>query len=161
MILPPTGQLAGQFSLNFSVAIHRIARATTIQSSEVCIHRRSLDRLSTKTHGRDWNPWLSESTPKRPGTTLCCPPMRPLSCVRSPLRSSTAVRSMTTGLFRAKNNRGLGVSVLFAGESGTGKSMAAEVIANALKAEDLYRIDLSAVVTSTSAKRKRTCEKLV
>jgi ATPase family associated with various cellular activities (AAA) len=47
--------------------------------------------------------------------------------------------------FRQKMNRGLGVSVLFAGESGTGKTMAAEVIANELKLH-LYRIDLSAVV---------------
>ena len=48
--------------------------------------------------------------------------------------------------FRARMNRGLGVSALFAGDSGTGKTMAAEVLANALKL-DLYRIDLSAVVS--------------
>jgi SpoVK/Ycf46/Vps4 family AAA+-type ATPase len=42
-------------------------------------------------------------------------------------------------------NRGFGISALFAGESGTGKTMAAEVIANALDVA-LYRIDLSAVV---------------
>jgi hypothetical protein len=42
--------------------------------------------------------------------------------------------------------RGLGVSVLFAGPSGTGKTLAAEVLANAL-ALDLYRIDLSQVVS--------------
>ena len=47
--------------------------------------------------------------------------------------------------FRARMNRGLGISALFAGESGTGKTMAAEVLANALEL-DLYRIDLSAVV---------------
>lgn len=49
------------------------------------------------------------------------------------------------GGFRARMNRGLGVSALFAGESGAGKTMAAEVIANALDL-DLYRVDLSAVV---------------
>lgn len=48
--------------------------------------------------------------------------------------------------FRARMNRGLGVSALFAGDSGTGKTMAAEVLANALRL-DLYRIDLSAVVS--------------
>jgi ATPase family protein associated with various cellular activities (AAA)/winged helix domain-containing protein len=47
--------------------------------------------------------------------------------------------------WRQRMNRGLGVSVLFAGESGTGKTMAAEVLANGLHL-DLYRIDLSAVV---------------
>jgi SpoVK/Ycf46/Vps4 family AAA+-type ATPase len=43
------------------------------------------------------------------------------------------------------SNRGLGISALFAGESGTGKTMAAEVLANALQL-DLYRVDLSSVV---------------
>jgi ATPase family associated with various cellular activities (AAA) len=48
--------------------------------------------------------------------------------------------------FATKGTRGLGISALFAGVSGTGKTMAAEVLANALRL-DLYRIDLSAVVS--------------
>ena len=48
--------------------------------------------------------------------------------------------------FRAKMNRGLGITALFAGDSGTGKTMAAEVIANDLRL-NLYRIDLSSVVS--------------
>jgi AAA+ superfamily predicted ATPase len=43
-------------------------------------------------------------------------------------------------------NRGLGITALFAGESGTGKTMAAEVIARELGL-DLYRIDLAGVVS--------------
>jgi hypothetical protein len=48
--------------------------------------------------------------------------------------------------FAAKGARGLGISALFAGASGTGKTMAAEVLANELRL-DLYRIDLSQVVS--------------
>jgi len=48
--------------------------------------------------------------------------------------------------FGAASSRGLGISALFAGSSGTGKTMAAEVLANALRL-DLYRIDLSSVVS--------------
>ncbi|MBI9048814.1 MAG: ATP-binding protein [Anaerolineaceae bacterium] len=48
--------------------------------------------------------------------------------------------------FAAKCTRGLGISALFAGVSGTGKTMAAEVLANELQL-DLYRIDLSQVVS--------------
>jgi hypothetical protein len=48
--------------------------------------------------------------------------------------------------FAAKGRRGLGVSALFTGVSGTGKTMAAEVLARELRL-DLYRIDLSAVVS--------------
>ncbi len=46
----------------------------------------------------------------------------------------------------AKSARGLGISALFSGASGTGKTMAGEVLANELRL-DLYRIDLSAVVS--------------
>jgi hypothetical protein len=48
--------------------------------------------------------------------------------------------------FAGKGARGLGISALFAGESGTGKTMAAEVLANELHL-DLYRIDLAAAVS--------------
>ncbi len=48
--------------------------------------------------------------------------------------------------FADKGARGLGVTALFAGDSGTGKTMAAEVLARELML-DLYRIDLSAVVS--------------
>jgi hypothetical protein len=48
--------------------------------------------------------------------------------------------------FAARCSRGLGISALFAGPSGTGKTMAAEVLADELDL-DLYRIDLSAVVS--------------
>ncbi|CAD5367069.1 ATPase family associated with various cellular activities (AAA) [Rubrivivax sp. A210] len=48
--------------------------------------------------------------------------------------------------FARRMNRGLGVSALFDGPSGVGKTMAAEVIANDLRL-DLYRIDLSCVIS--------------
>jgi len=50
------------------------------------------------------------------------------------------------GMGARSSNRGLGVSALFYGESGTGKTLAAEVIANGLSL-DLYRVDLSRVVS--------------
>jgi hypothetical protein len=48
--------------------------------------------------------------------------------------------------FGGRGARGLGISALFSGASGTGKTMAAEVLGNELKL-DVYRIDLSAVVS--------------
>ncbi len=48
--------------------------------------------------------------------------------------------------FAAKSSRGLGISALFTGVSGTGKTLAAEVLAAELEL-DLYRIDLSSVVS--------------
>ncbi len=48
--------------------------------------------------------------------------------------------------FAGKSERGLGLSALFAGPSGTGKTLAAEILAHELRL-DLFRIDLSAVVS--------------
>ncbi|MEL6940835.1 MAG: ATP-binding protein [Cyanobacteria bacterium J06598_1] len=61
--------------------------------------------------------------------------------------------------FRQQMNRGLGISVLFAGESGTGKTMAAEVIANDLQL-NLYRIDLSAVVSKYIGETEKNLRRL-
>jgi SpoVK/Ycf46/Vps4 family AAA+-type ATPase len=56
-------------------------------------------------------------------------------------------------------NRGLGVSVLFAGASGTGKTMAAEVIANELHLP-LYRVDLSTVVNKYIGETEKNLRRL-
>ncbi len=61
--------------------------------------------------------------------------------------------------FREQMNRGLGINALFAGESGTGKTMAAEVIANALEL-DLYRIDLSSVVSKYIGETEKNLRRL-
>jgi hypothetical protein len=61
--------------------------------------------------------------------------------------------------FREKMNRGLGINALFTGESGTGKTMAAEVIANELQL-DLFRIDLSAVVNKYIGETEKNLRKL-
>ena len=56
-------------------------------------------------------------------------------------------------------NRGFGISALFAGDSGTGKTMAAEVIANELRL-NLYRIDLSAVVNKYIGETEKNLRRL-
>ena len=61
--------------------------------------------------------------------------------------------------FRERMNRGLGISALFAGESGTGKTMAAEVLANDLHL-NLYRIDLSAVVSKYIGETEKNLRRL-
>jgi SpoVK/Ycf46/Vps4 family AAA+-type ATPase len=61
--------------------------------------------------------------------------------------------------FAMRMNRGFGISALFAGESGTGKTMAAEVIANDLRL-NLYRIDLSAVVSKYIGETEKNLRRL-
>jgi hypothetical protein len=61
--------------------------------------------------------------------------------------------------FGRDGDRGLGVTALFAGESGTGKTMAAGVLAAALGL-DLYRIDLSAVVSKYIGETEKNLRRL-
>jgi hypothetical protein len=61
--------------------------------------------------------------------------------------------------FGAKHARGRGITVLFAGPSGTGKTMAAEVLANDLGL-DLYRIDLAGVVSKYIGETEKNLRRL-
>ena len=61
--------------------------------------------------------------------------------------------------FDRRMNRGLGISALFTGESGTGKTMAAEVLANELRL-NLYRVDLSAVVSKYIGETEKNLRRL-
>jgi len=61
--------------------------------------------------------------------------------------------------FGARTTRGLGVTALFAGESGTGKTLAAEVIARELGL-DLYRIDLAATVSKYIGETEKNLRRL-
>ncbi len=56
--------------------------------------------------------------------------------------------------FGARGARGLGGAALFSGHSGTGQTLAAEVLANELRL-DLYRIDLSQVVSKYIGETER------
>ncbi|NJL22017.1 MAG: ATP-binding protein [Leptolyngbyaceae cyanobacterium SM1_3_5] len=61
--------------------------------------------------------------------------------------------------FDRKLSIGKGINALFAGASGTGKTMAAEVIANELGL-DLYKIDLSGVVSKYIGETEKNLERI-
>jgi shikimate kinase len=61
--------------------------------------------------------------------------------------------------FGRKLSRGRGISALFAGPSGTGKTMAAEVLANHLQL-DVYRIDLAGVVSKYIGETEKNLRKV-
>ncbi len=61
--------------------------------------------------------------------------------------------------FGSKMSRGRGLSALFAGPSGTGKTLAAEVIAEDLNL-DLYQIDLSGVVSKYVGETEKNLERI-
>lgn len=58
-----------------------------------------------------------------------------------------------------RNAKRAGISVLFAGPSGTGKTMAAEVLANELES-GLYRVDLSAIVSKYLGETEKNLQRV-
>ena len=61
--------------------------------------------------------------------------------------------------FGERHSRGLGIAALFAGESGTGKTLAAEAIANEARL-DLYRVDLASTVSKYIGETEKNLAKL-
>ncbi|NBF39489.1 MAG: AAA family ATPase [Spirochaetes bacterium] len=61
--------------------------------------------------------------------------------------------------FQDRLSRGLGISALFAGPSGTGKTMAAEILAHDLEL-DLYRIDLASIVSKYIGETEKNLKKV-
>jgi AAA+ superfamily predicted ATPase len=61
--------------------------------------------------------------------------------------------------FGQKLSQGKGVNALFVGPSGTGKTMAAEIIANELQL-DLYKVDLSGVVSKYIGETEKNLDRI-
>ena len=66
---------------------------------------------------------------------------------------------LTDWRMRPGGGRGMGVTALFAGDSGTGKTMSAEVIAGELGL-DLYTIDLATVVDKYVGETEKNLERI-
>jgi hypothetical protein len=152
-------RLAGQFNLSLA-AIHQIVQTTLGETPDDgrAVHDRFWDACLVST--RPWLDGLAQRlNPKATWEDIVLP-----ATERNLLRRiADQVRQRSTVYdkwgFRRKMNRGLGISALFTGESGTGKTMAAEVIANELHL-NLYRIDLSAVVSKYIGETEKNLRRL-
>ena len=133
--------LAGQFALD-GPAVRMVADLATdgpglsgrLWDGARAQARRRLDDLAERVEaGSDWD-------------DLVLPPDR-LALLRDiAVHVRRAQQVQQDWGWAARGSRGLGVAALFAGPSGTGKTLAAEVLARELRL-DLYRIDLSQVVS--------------
>ena len=141
------GLLAGQFHLN----------ASTIRGIAHGIEHTAGDRPPIDLRERLWDACLERTSPRMDRLAERLRPVATWDNLVLPDNEHALLRQLAEQVahrsavyddwgFRSRMNRGFGISALFAGESGTGKTMAAEVIANELRLA-LYRIDLSAVVS--------------
>jgi hypothetical protein len=137
--------LAGQFDLDLA-SIRRVAGESGADARDPAVLRDHLwDECLRATEPRP-GPLAQQIEPKARWGQLVLPDDE-LDLLRS-LTGQVRQRARVYDEwgFRAVMSRGFGIMALFAGPSGTGKTMAAEVIASHLRL-GLYRIDLSAVVS--------------
>ncbi|WP_194825057.1 ATP-binding protein [Nocardia sp. XZ_19_231] len=150
-------RLVGQFNFNLST-IRRIAEEVSDQEA--------VTEQSTCL----WNACLGESRPSLERLAQRIEPKATWADIKLPREEEALLHEIADQVshrgavydrfgFRTRMNRGFGISVLFAGDSGTGKTMAAEVIANALGLM-LYRIDLSAVVNKYIGETEKNLRRL-
>jgi hypothetical protein len=137
------GEIAQQFRLSAETIV-AIAESVAAENAEPLSARLwSACRL----HSRPRLEVLAERiVPAAKWDDLVLPEAQTLVLRRLAAQSRNRMTVHETWGFAANGRRGLGLSALFSGPSGTGKTLAAEVLAAELHL-DLYRIDLSAVVS--------------
>ena len=92
------------------------------------------------------------------GTIWCCRRSRFAGCETSCTRSATGIWCSVTG-DSSRRAGGFGLRILFAGPSGTGKTMAAATIARELTV-DIYRIDISQTVSKYIGETEKNLDKI-
>ena len=151
--------LTGQFNLGLS-GIRQIARRAL---AEPATEARPL-------HARLWEACLAGTRPRLDTLAQRLEPKAAWDDIVLPAAETALLRQIAAQVgqrstvyqswgFGEKMGRGLGISALFAGDAGTGKTMAAEVIANELQL-NLYRIDLSAVVSKYIGETEKNLRRL-
>jgi len=155
------GQLAAQYNLGIP-AIHQIAELTLGNSATSREPEDVRARLwgACQVHTRPRLDVLAQRiTPKATWTDIILPEQE-LALLRQ-VADQVQHRAVVYDHwgFRQRFSRGLGMTVLFSGESGTGKTMAAEILANHLEL-NLYRIDLSGVVSKYIGETEKNLRKL-
>jgi hypothetical protein len=149
-------QLAGQFDLNLQ-EIREIVE-TVAEDSDRSHSTEFWDRCRNLTRPQ-LDALAQRLEPKSTWDDLVLPeePLNLLRQITSQVRQRHKVYEEWG--FAERMNRGFGISALFFGETGTGKTMAAEVIANDLRL-DLYRIDLSAIVSKYIGETEKNLRRL-
>lgn len=154
-------RLAGQFNLSL-MNINRIARGILLTEEDEPEAAHMRERL--------WAASLASTRPQLDQLAQRLEPLATWDDIVLPDMQKKLLRQIADQVgnrgkvyeewgFGRKMSRGRSRNALFSGESGTGKTMAAEVLANELKL-NLYRIDLSAVVSKYIGETEKNLRRL-
>jgi hypothetical protein len=154
-LAPALDALASQYRLD-AHRIAAIAASATDEDPDRCVA--ALHRAS-RAEGAPM-PGLAQRIDARAGwSDLVLPDPQRAALQQLAIHARHRLRVHHDWGFAGKSARGLGFATLFWGESGTGKTLAAEVLANELDLA-LYRIDLSAVVSKYIGETEKNLRKL-
>jgi AAA+ superfamily predicted ATPase len=149
--------VVNQFNLNTSSIQSAVSDAVLATSSGKTLHQAL------------WSASLGAARPRLSELAQRIVPMASMDDLVLPEKEKRLLRSIVASVKQryrvyeewgfGKSQRGLGIVALFSGDSGTGKTMAAEVIAAELEL-DLFRIDLSMVVSKYIGETEKNLRKI-
>ncbi|MBD2357563.1 ATP-binding protein [Tolypothrix sp. FACHB-123] len=157
--------LAGQFNLN-SVTIEQISRQVVNETTD----NSAIQNPKSKIQNQIWDACLSITRPQLDNLAQRIDVKATWDDIVLPKEEINLLHQIADQVrsrhqvyedwgFHQRMNRGMGISALFAGESGVGKTMGAEVIAHDLSLH-LYRIDLSSVVSKYIGETEKNLRRL-
>ena len=153
-------ELSAQFNLSTSL-IHRACTAATGQIIEQ--PSTPLKRILWESCRVQARPNLDELADrvesKSSWQDLVLPPLQEQTLHEIAAHVSKRAMVYNNWGFAGKHQRGLGITAMFSGPSGTGKTLAADVLARELHL-DLYRIELSSVVSKYIGETEKNLERI-
>ena len=151
--------LTSQFNLSTSI----IRSACTAAVGQLTTHTSSLKQAlweNCRVQARPGLDKLAERIEsKLTWDDLVLPPLQKQTLKQISAHVRQKARVYENWGFAAKNRRGLGITALFSGPSGTGKTFAAGVIANELNL-DLYKIELSSIVSKYIGETEKSLQRI-
>lgn len=153
-------ELSAQFNLSTSL----IHRACTSAAGKIVAHPSTpIKRILWESCRVQARPNLDELADrvesKSSWQDLVLPPQQEQTLHEIAAHVSNRAMVYNNWGFAGKHQRGLGITAMFSGPSGTGKTLAADVLARELHL-DLYKIELSSVVSKYIGETEKNLERI-
>ncbi|KQW02330.1 ATP-binding protein [Rhizobacter sp. Root1221] len=153
-------RLGAEFTLSASRIASLAAAARSIAKTDEHVAQTAWDVCVARTAG-ELNGLAQRIVPRATINDLQLPAQEKAQLERLISHARHRAAALDDYGFSERSSRGLGIAALFHGESGAGKTMAAEVVANGLSLA-LFRVDLSTLMSKyigeTSKNMRRTLD---
>ncbi|VEP14157.1 ATPase central domain-containing protein [Hyella patelloides LEGE 07179] len=158
------GQHLQELSAQFNLSTSSIDRACTAAAGQIVEQpSTSIERILWESCRVQARPNLDELADrvesKSSWQDLVLPPQQEQTLHEIAAHVSNRAMVYNNWGFGGKHQRGLGITALFSGPSGTGKTLAADVLARELHL-DLYKIELSSVVSKYIGETEKNLERI-